>query len=258
MKVSVLVLYGYGINCDFETFHGFEKAGALVERVHFNELLTGVKKLFNYQVLAIPGGFSFGDDIGAGKVLAVRFKYHLQESLREFIDKGNLIIGICNGFQVLVKLGLLPEINRDYNSQLVTLSFNDSGRFEDRWTYLRVLDSHSRFTTGLKNLYLPVRHGEGKFIVKDGNILKSLYSNKQISLKYIGREGKENPGYPWNPNGSVDDIAGICDQTGRVFGLMPHPEGYLYRLNHPAWTREELPEEGMGLQIFRNAVSYFK
>ena len=258
MKVRVLVLYGYGINCDFETRHGFELAGALAERVHFNELIAGEKSLQDYQILALPGGFSFGDDIGAGKVLAVKFKYHLKESLQNFIGKGNLVIGICNGFQVLVKLGLLPGIGGNYDSQLTTLSFNDSGRFEDRWVYLKAPDSCSPFTKGLERLYLPVRHGEGKFLVKDRAVLKSLHKNRQVVLRYVDEKGRDLPGYPWNPNGSVDDIAGICDETGRVFGLMPHPEGYLYRTNHPAWTREELPREGLGLHIFKNAVNYFR
>lgn len=258
MKVRVLVLYGYGINCDFETGHGFEMAGAMADRVHFNELISGGKSLQDYQILALPGGFSFGDDIGAGKVLAVKFRYHLLESLQDFIRKDNLIIGICNGFQVLVKLGLLPGINGDYESQLSTLSFNDSGRFEDRWVYLKVMNSCSPFTKGLESIYLPVRHGEGKFLVKDKAILKKLHKNKQVTLTYVNKEDKKQPGYPWNPNGSVDDIAGICDETGRVFGIMPHPEGYLYRINHPSWTRDELPVEGLGLKIFKNAVDYFK
>lgn len=229
----------------------------MAERVHFNELIAGEKSLKDYQVLALPGGFSFGDDIGAGKVLAIKFKYRLLESLQDFINRGNLVIGICNGFQVLVKLGLLPGINGDYKSQLTTLSFNDSGRFEDRWVYLKALDSCSPFTKGLENLYLPVRHGEGKFLVKDADTLGILHKNRQVVLKYVDKEGKEKAGYPWNPNGSVDDIAGICDGTGRVFGIMPHPEGYLYRVNHPAWSRENLPEEGLGLKIFKNAVEYF-
>ncbi len=258
MKVRVLVLYGFGINCDFETQHGFELAGASAERVHFNELMSGAKSLNSYQVMALPGGFSFGDDIGAGKVLAIKFKYHLQESLQDFIRKGNLIIGICNGFQVLVKLGLLPGISGDYRSQLTTLSFNDSGRFEDRWVHLKVLDSCSPFTKGLDRLYLPVRHGEGKFLVNDSSTLARLHKNRQVAMTYVDNQGREKPGYPWNPNGSVDDIAAICDETGRVFGIMPHPEGYLYRINHPAWTRERLPEEGLGLRVLKNAVSYFQ
>lgn len=258
MKVRVLVLYGFGINCDYETRHGFEIAGAQAERVHFNELIAGQKHLEDYQIMAIPGGFSFGDDIGAGKVLAVKFQCHLQEPLQRFIQEGNLVIGICNGFQVLVKLGLLPGINGDYKTQLTTLSFNDSGRFEDRWVYLKTMDSHCVFTRGIERLYLPVRHGEGKFMVKDAAVKNALHKNKQIVLKYVDREGKGGPGYPWNPNGSPDDIAGICDETGRIFGIMPHPEGYLYGLNHPAWTRESLPEEGLGLQVFRNGINYFK
>jgi phosphoribosylformylglycinamidine synthase len=171
-----------------------------------------------------------------------------------------LILGVCNGFQLMVKSGLIPGLGESYGHQTVTLTFNDSGRFEDRWVYLKVNpDSPSIFTRGLKGLYLPVRHGEGKFIPRDEGVLAELARKNLIALQYSDPEYK-NPtmDYPLNPNGAVSAVAGICDETGRLFGLMPHPEPYLYFVNHPRWTREKVPEEGMGLALFRNAIEYIR
>ncbi len=256
MTPKVLVLTGYGINCDMETQHAFRLAGADAERVHLTDLTNGTRKLSEFHILAFPGGFSFGDDIASGKVLANMIKYNLGEQVREFIDAGKLIIGICNGFQAMVKMGLLPGLNGDYTTQEVTLTFNDSGRFEDRWVHLRAnLRTKCVFTKGLDTIYLPVRHGEGKFVAKSPEVLSRLKKGNNIVFQYTDSEGNL-AGYPHNPNGSVDNIAGICDDTGRVFGMMPHPEAYQHRTNHPRWTREELPEEGVGVAIFRNAVEY--
>lgn len=253
---KVLVLAGYGINCDMELAHAFKIAGADAERVHLTDLLNGTKKLSNYHILALPGGFSFGDDIASGKVLANMLKYNLGEQIQEFIDAGNLIIGICNGFQAMVKMGMLPAFDGDYTTQEVTLTFNDSGRFEDRWVHLKAnKSSKCVFTKGIESIYLPVRHGEGKFVAKNNEVLSRVKKGNQIVFQYVDRDGKL-AGYPHNPNGSVDNIAGICDETGRVFGMMPHPEAFQHRTNHPRWTREELPEEGAGMAIFRNAVEY--
>lgn len=254
MKPRVLVLYGYGINCDNETRYGFELAGAEAEKVHLNQLISGERKLRDYQILAIPGGFSFGDDIGAGKVLATKIKYNLAKELSGFINQGKLIIGICNGFQALVKLGILPGFDRNYNRQDVTLTFNDSGKFEDRWVYLKINQkSPCLFTKGIENLYLPVRHGEGKFICRDEKIRERLENQNQIVAQFVDEKG-ELAGYPWNPNGSELNIAGICDETGRIFGLMPHPEAFLFPQNHPRWTREEIQECREGLKVFKNGV----
>lgn len=260
MKARVLVLYGYGINCDHELKHGFELAGAAAERVHVNQLIDGERRLKDYNTLALPGGFSFGDDIGAGKVLAVKFRHNLEEPLQEFIAGGNLVIGICNGFQTMVKLGILPGFGGDYRTQRVTLTYNDSGRFEDRWVHLEFLDSKCVFTAGIERMYLPVRHGEGKFVPADEGVLRRLYDRGQVAARYVDAAGGQDPPYPLNPNGSADAIAAICDETGRIFGIMPHPEGYLYPTNHPSWTRRESKgkpaEYGQGLQILRNAVDY--
>ncbi|OIO41653.1 phosphoribosylformylglycinamidine synthase I [Candidatus Pacearchaeota archaeon CG1_02_31_27] len=257
MKVKVLILYGYGINCDNETQFGFGLAGAEAEKVHINQLISGEKGLRDYQILAIPGGFSFGDDIGAGKVLATKIKYNLAEEFQEFINEEKLIIGICNGFQVLVKLGILPGFDKNYTNQDVTLTFNNSGRFEDRWVWLKINQkSPCIFTKGIEKLYLPVRHGEGKFVSKNEIIRERLIAQNQIVVHYADDRGNLSD-YPWNPNGSELNIAGICDETGRIFGLMPHPESFLFPQNHPRWTRMKI-KEGEGLKIFKNAVSFVK
>ena len=255
MKPKALILTGYGLNTEYELQHAFNLAGADADRVHINDLIDGHVSMSDYQILGIPGGFAFADDLGGGKVMAQRIKKHLFDDLLKFIEDEKLIFSACNGFQVLVKLGLLPGISQDHQQE-VTLTFNDSGRFENRWVYLKVnADSPNVFTQGMDMLYLPVRHGEGKFVARDEAVLSALQDNNQIALRYSDEAG--NPAeYPWNPNGSVDDIAGICDETGRIFGLMPHPEAYLYKYNHPRWTRGGVPEEGQGLQIFKNAVSY--
>ncbi len=257
MKPNILILYGYGINCDNETKYGFELAGGEAKKVHLNEIINGEKKLKDFQILAIPGGFSFGDDIGAGKVLATKIKYNLATELSEFIQERKLIIGICNGFQVIVKLGILPGFERNYQQQEVTLTFNDSGRFEDRWVYLKINQkSPCIFTKGIETIYLPVRHGEGKFVFKNEKVRERLTSQNQIVAQYVDEKGNL-AGYPWNPNGSELNIAGICDETGRIFGLMPHPEAFLFPQNHPRWSRKKI-RESEGFKIFRNAINFVK
>lgn len=258
MIPKVLVLTGYGINCDIEMQHAFDLAGAEAKRVHLTDLLNDKVKLADFQILSLPGGFSFGDDIASGKVLANMIKYNLGDQLQEFIEEEKLIIGICNGFQAMVKMGILPAFDGDYSRQDVTLTFNDSGRFENRWVHLKSnTTSKCVFTRDIKNIYLPVRHGEGKFVVKDPQVLERLKKNNHIVFQYVDINGNR-AGYPQNPNGSIENIAAICDETGRIFGMMPHPEAFQHKTNHPAWTREELPEEGAGMAIFRNAVDYAK
>lgn len=259
MKPRVLILTGYGINCDYETEYAFNMrgVGGKAERVHVNDLTDG-KSLKSYDIFVVPGGFSFGDDIAAGKVLANKLRYHLRDQLEQFIQDGKLILGICNGFQVVVKMGLLPALESRYGEQQVTVAYNDSNKFEDRWVYLSVNpESHCIFTKGLDRIYLPVRHGEGKLAVRDPETLSRLHERGQVVVQYVNERG-ELAGYPYNPNGSQDNIAGLCDPTGRIFGLMPHPEAYLFPTNHPRWTRERVPREGMGVALFRNAVKYVK
>ena len=252
-KPRVIILRTAGTNCDWETEAAIRLAGANPERVHINRLIEKEKNLRDYDILVIPGGFTYGDDISAGKILANEIKYKLFEQLQRFAEK-RLILGICNGFQVLVKSGLLPGNN---GQQEVTLTFNDSGKFEDRWVYLKNTSENCLFTKGLKKLiYLPIAHGEGKFIPKGKKVLKELERNDQVVFKYADCSGKEGD-YPINPNGSVKSIAAICNKEGNILGMMPHPERYLCRLHHPAWRRENLlPEEGDGLLIFKNIVEY--
>jgi phosphoribosylformylglycinamidine synthase len=268
-----LVLTGFGLNCDWETTYAFELAGAEARRVHINQLLMGEKigevaRLDDYQIFAFIGGFSWGDDHGAGVIFAAKLLYNLGEEILRFIEKGNLVIGICNGFQAMVNLGLLPALDGDYRSREVALIGNDCGSFRDQWVHLKVeTSSPCVFTRGLENLELPVRHGEGKFFAEE-SVIKKLEQKNQVVVRYADREGKAAKGsFPENPNGSLNDIAGICDSTGRVFGIMPHPEAFNHWTNHPDWTRlkehyrrrrEPYPQEGYGIQIFRNAVEYFK
>jgi phosphoribosylformylglycinamidine synthase len=254
-KARVCVLTGYGINCDCESEYCFKEVGAEVDRVHVNEFISGDRSLEDYNIFFVPGGFSFGDDIASGKVLANKILTHLKGGLQDFISDGRLVLGICNGFQVLVKMGVLPGYS-DLGSQDATITFNDSGRFEDRWVYLDVeKDSPSIYTRGLDRLYLPVRHAEGKFFTPENSTLDRIESDRLVTVRYAGKNGGEAD-YPWNPNGSLNHIAGICDRTGRLFGMMPHPEAYNHRTNHPRWTREKVPSEGEGLSIFRNAVRF--
>jgi len=257
MTPRAIVLRAAGSNCDVETKVAFDSVGASAQLIHINRLLNNKVLLDEYQILAIPGGFTYGDDISAGKILANELKYKLADSLRKFHENGKLIIGICNGFQVLVKAGLLPSVNFE-SEQLVTLTNNDSGKFEDRWVYLKVNHSVSVFTQDMpETLYLPVAHAEGKFVAKDQSVLDALKSNRQIVFQYTNPNGGPVD-YPFNPNGSVNDIAGICDPTGRVLGMMPHPERYMDPTNHPRWTREGVDSEAHGIAIFRNAVKYFQ
>jgi len=261
-KPKVCVLRTAGTNCDQETAFAFSKAGAEAELIHINSLVQGDKNLVHYQILALPGGFSYGDDLASGKIFANELKYKLGEELRKFVDGGKLIIGICNGFQILVKSGLLPG-NANFEQE-ASLIINDSGKFEDRWVYLRSQGLKVSRSQGkcvwTKNLpeiiYLPVAHGEGKFIVKDRAILNRLKKNNQIVFKYCDAQGKHG-GYPDNPNGSLEDIAGICDKTGRVFGLMPHPERHIAASQHPRWLKTR-NKAGDGLIIFKNGVEYAK
>ncbi len=268
-RTSAIVLSGNGVNCEMETAHACKLAGFdAVDVVTVWELLEGEKTLDPYQMLCLPGGFLDGDDLGSAKAQANRLlrsrvrRTNLQviDQFLTFVRDGKLVIGICNGFQLMVKLGLLPGFKGNHTEQSVTLTHNDSGRFEDRWVHLKInSDSPCIFTRGLESAYFPVRHGEGKFMTPGKDVLGLLREGNQIVMKYASSEtGEPAIEYPDNPNGSQFGIAGICDPSGRIFGLMPHPEAYLHRTNHPRWTREDLPEEGTGLAIFRNAEAYIR
>lgn len=252
-----LVLRAAGSNCDEETAFAFEAVGAEVELVHINRIVEGEKKIKDFHILAIPGGFTYGDDVSAGKILANELRYKVGDDLLRFFEEGKLIIGICNGFQVLAKAGLLPRV--DFGArQSVTLTNNDSGKFEDRWVYLKVQESPCVFTRNAPEMiYVPVAHAEGKFLPASEDVLEELQKNNQIVATYAKPDGSE-PEYPWNPNGSIGHVAGICDPSGRIFGLMPHPERHFHPTHHPRWTREGLQAEGEGVFVFRNAVEYIK
>lgn len=269
-QVKSIVITGNGTNCEREVANACRLAGAEVaDIVHIAELLAGRVRLDDYHFLNLAGGFLDGDDLGSAKAGANRLRHapvkgsaeSLADQLYRFIEAGKLVMGVCNGFQLMVKMGLLPALDGDYRSQTATLTHNDSGRFEDRWTYLKV-DSASPciYTRGLEGIYLPVRHGEGKFLVREPQVLERIEAEHLAVLKYCAADyAAPTLEYPLNPNGSTHAIAGVCDASGRIFGLMPHPEAYVHRTHHPRWTREEdLPEEGMGLWLYRNAVNFIR
>jgi len=259
-KPRVIVLRTAGTNCNVETSFAFEQCGAVADEVHIEKLFAGKAKLADYHILALPGGFSYGDDIASGRIFANEMRLRLGEDIAQFIRDGKLMIGICNGFQILVKSGILPGPFKPAPTlkQTVTLFNNDSGKFEDRWTYLKV-SGKSVWTEGLpKVVYFPVAHGEGKFIPASDEVLDALRANGQVVLRYCRADGSRGE-YPVNPNGSKDDIAGITDATGRILGLMPHPERHFLTTQHPFWTRMKRNGKlGDGARIFENGVNYVK
>ena len=265
--VKALVLTGYGLNCDIETAYTLELAGAHAVRVHINALIDGIVQLKDFQILVFGGGFSWGDDHGAGVIQAVHMKTNLGGKIQAFIDSGHLVLGICNGFQTLVNMGLLPAFNHDYTQRSVAITFNDCGNFRNQWVSMNVNPtSPCVFTRGINQMELPVRHGEGKFYA-DKTVIRQLIHNNQVVVQYAASDGKPaNLQFPFNPNGSIDDIAGICDPSGRIFGLMPHPEAFNHWTNHPEWTRQKEvikrqsnkvePQPTVGLRLFQNAVEF--
>ena len=273
-KVKGLILTGYGLNCDYETDFSLKLAGAESHRIHINEMISGgasgvTVTLSDYHLLVFGGGFSWADDHGAGVLMATKLKNHLGEQIQQFIEDGKLVLGICNGFQALVNLGLVPGFDNAYHERRVALTYNDSGNFVDDWVNLKSnQDSPCVFTKGISSIELPVRHGEGKFYAEDETVNR-LFENNQVALQYADKNGDPANGrWPLNPNGSLKDIAGICDPSGRLFGLMPHPEGFNHYTNHPNWTKKKEAiirqgkvmesEEGDGIKIFRNAVEFLR
>jgi phosphoribosylformylglycinamidine synthase subunit PurQ / glutaminase len=250
MKPRVLILRTAGTNCDLETAHAFELAGAVADRVHLNRLLESPALFDQYQLLAIPGGFSYGDDIAAGRIFANQLTLRLGDALNTFVSKNKPVIGICNGFQVLVKTHLLPGPLAGQTGQTCTLTDNDSHRFQARWVKLQRQSPKCLWTASVTSIELPIAHGEGKFLCGSDAVRKALWDSGQVALTYTGD----------NPNGSTDAIAGVCDASGRVFGLMPHPERHLVAQQHYDWaSRSTKPDaEGDGLQIFRNGVDAAK
>ncbi|MGC4116885.1 MAG: phosphoribosylformylglycinamidine synthase subunit PurQ [Myxococcales bacterium] len=267
LPVKALVVTGFGINCEEEMAAAFRLAGAEAAIAHLNELFLGRVSLGDYQVLAFPGGFSFGDDLGSGKVLANKLRFKkgadgapLFDAVRGFLKDGGHVIGVCNGFQALVKLGLLPNVSGDFQQE-VTLARNDSGRFEDRWIEVKVHPARKTpALAGLDRLRLPVRHGEGKLVVRDEQIRKAIVDRGLCALSYCDERGEPTMRYPENPNGAELSCAGLTDPTGHVFGLMPHPEAALTLYNDPAWPQMKRAgvnaEEGPGLAVFKNLVAH--
>jgi phosphoribosylformylglycinamidine synthase I len=255
---NVIILRAPGTNCDAETAFAFQQAGAKTETLHINRLLDQPKLFEQFQILCIPGGFSYGDDIAAGRIFGNLMQHHLADQMTKFKDQGKLILGICNGFQVLMKSPVLLDSDSEKGAA-ATLALNDSGRYEDRWVRLAVTGEKCVFLKGITEMYLPVAHAEGKFVARDSRTLQALDSAGQLALRYVSQSGNGSGpvGFPDNPNGSQANVAGVCDSTGRVLGLMPHPERHIDPTQHPRWTRGEANPVGDGLQLFINAVQYF-
>jgi phosphoribosylformylglycinamidine synthase subunit PurQ / glutaminase len=244
---NVLILRAPGTNCDKETAFAFEEAGAKTETLHINRLLEKPSLFQQFQILCIPGGFSYGDDLGSGRILANQMLHHLVDEMLRFKADGKLILGICNGFQVLMKSPVLLDPD-PAKVPAATLTTNDCGRYHDCWVRLEVHGAKCVFLNGIRQMYLPVAHAEGKFVARDNATLRQLDAADQLVLRYVHAD---------NPNGAMADVAGVCDSTGRVLGLMPHPERFIDPTQHPRWTRGDSGPVGDGLQMFVNAVRYF-
>ena len=262
--IPVLIITGYGLNCEVESGFAWQLAGARPELVHLNDLLARPARLRDYAALMFVGGFAYGDHMTSGHVFALRIRHRMSEELARFIEQGKLILGACNGFQIMIKLGLLPGVGGDYFTQKLALMQNDCGTFQNCWVSLRFEPrSPCVFTRGLDFMPLPIRHGEGKIFTLDKELLRRLEEQGCVACRYAHPEtGEATQEFPHNPNGSLRAIAGLCDPTGRIFGLMPHPEAYLYPENHPQWElqklRGNLPRHGLGLQMFRNAIAHLR
>lgn len=266
----ICVLRAPGTNCDLETEFAFRAGGGAPERLHLFRLLDQPKRLADYQILCIPGGFSYGDDIGAGVVFGSQLRTHLGDAIGEFLQRDKLVLGICNGFQVLIKSGILPDGVSSLSTggcagRSATLTWNENGKYTALWVHLSVEAPHSPFLRGIERLELPIAHAEGRLVVGDPAAIPRWEAKGQVALRYCdptharGRAESARPlPYPLNPNGSVANVAGLCDPTGRVLGLMPHPERHLFATQHPQWTRRGLRGEGAGMALFRNAVEYFR
>lgn len=265
-NIKVLVFSGYGLNCEEETKFAFETAGAKqADIVHINDLIDGSVNLNRYQIMAFPGGFSYGDDTGSGNAYANKLRNHLWEKIKDFVEKDHLVIGICNGFQILVNLGLLPAFGGKYGERQVALLHNDNARYTNRWVDLKV-QSDSPWLEGIDEISMPIAHGEGKFYAAE-EVLKKLNDNGLVAFRYIKGEICTMQNLSANPNGALEDIAAITDESKRVLGMMPHPERNMFFEHLPHWTNikqqlekegKKLPKEGDGIRIFKNSIAYFK
>ncbi len=255
-KPRCLVLAGFGLNAEAELAYAFSLGGADVDVVHFSDISSGAAKLSDYHIFAIPGGWSFADDIGGGRVLANKLKSTFRKDFESFVSAGKIVIGVCNGFQTLVKLGALPNLSLSF-AQESTLTSNESGKFEDRWVYLKPQKSVCKYFEGIDFIHCPVRHGEGKFLMKDEKALDALEKKGMVVVKYADEKLDESAGYPHNPNGSPRNIAGICDPTGKIFALMPHPECSVKSVLFPHFP-EGISYEKNSIRFFENVVKAAK
>lgn len=259
MKPKVIIITGYGVNCEAESFYAWKLAGAKPSLVHINDLLINPDQILHYNIIMFIGGFSYGDHMTSGHVFAQRIKQHMQESLSKFISQGKLILGICNGFQVMTKIGLLPGLNNEFFTQKVSLIQNDCGSFQNFWVNIKEnKKSPCVFTKDINTVSLPIRHGEGKLFTLEKNIIKEIEKNNCVPVRYVDANDLPTQDFPNNPNGSINAIAGLCNPSGRIFGMMPHPEAYLFPENYPHWDMQKvkmnLPDHGLGLLFFRNAI----
>ena len=263
--IKIAVLTGYGINCEEETAYAFGLAGGKAEIVHINDLVEKIKRLDDFQILAFPGGFSYGDDTGSGNAYANRIKNHLWDQVLDFVKKDKLVIGVCNGFQIMVNLGLLPAFEGNFGKREVALAHNKNVRYLDRWVDLEN-GNESHWLAGVEKISLPIAHGEGRFYA-ESEVLEKIKKKKLIALKYVRGEMCRYQNLETNPNGSVEDIAAISDESGRILGIMPHPERAIFFHHLPNWgylkekyerKGKKIPEFGPGLKIFENGVNYFK
>ena len=259
---SVLVLRAAGTNCDAETAYAFEHFGAKADVLHVNRVLEDPERIRRHHLLAVPGGFAYGDDIGAGAVFATELGTRLAEPLKAFLDDGGLALGICNGFQVLARLGLLPGLDQPLGKREVTLTDNVSRKYEDRWVKLKVTSRRCVFVGDMDDPEMMVAHAEGRLVPLDDDVLARLDNDDRVVFRYADASGEPTQAYPANPNGSTSAIAGLTDATGRVLGLMPHPERAFFAYQHPEWTRQkargELPDMGPGAAIFENGVAWVR
>jgi phosphoribosylformylglycinamidine synthase len=253
----VLVLRAPGTNCDRETAFAFEQAGAETAALHVNELLAHPDRLSRVSGLVLPGGFSHGDDLGAGTILGTRIRSRLVDGVRRLVDRGGVVLGICNGFQVLAKTGLVPGFDGT-TARSVTLAQNESARYEDRWVTLEATSDRCVFLRKGERYEVPVAHAEGRLLPLDEGVRERLHRDGHVALRYLGPDGGHPAPYPWNPNGAVDDVAGITDATGRVLGLMPHPERHQFPWQSPRFHRGEAPAVPDGLRLFRHAVEHLR
>lgn len=252
-KPNICILRSDGTNCDEDLFYAFQKTGGKPAFVHVNELRNNSKKLKDFQIVALPGGFSYGDDLASGKVLAVELMSFFKDELQQFIDKKGYVLGICNGFQTLVRTGLLPFVK--LGSMSVTLTSNDSGHFECRWVKMKAEKSKAVYFNDLQDILdVSVNHGEGKFFT-DAMTLKKIEASGLVAFRYVATDGKPTSSYPDNPNGALHAIAGITDTTGRIFGLMPHPEKFVDTTQHPNWRRETFSKPH-GMLFFERIVNF--